>query len=195
MDYKNYNDYELVYMVRENDDDSKDILLKKYNPVIISIAQEFYERYKNYGYEYDDFYQEAMISFQKAIITYNDNKDSILYTFVNVCIRRNLQSFCRNISSNRKSFLSSCVDIDDYDISDIKSNLNDNFDYLELAKICNKVIFELPSDVSAILELKLNGFTFNEIATLLDIPRSTAEFKSRCGRRLLKRYLRKYYCK
>lgn len=196
MDYKKYNDYELVYMVRENDDDSKSILFRKYEPVIISIAKEFYERYKNFGYDYEDFYQEALISFQRAIVSYNENKDSLFYTFINVCLRRNLQSFCRNISTNKKNILmSSYIDITDYDIPDEKSNIDITFDYIEFSKIFKKTIYDLPSDVAAIMELKLNGFSYREIETLLDIPSSTAEFKSRKARKLLRRNLHKYYCK
>ena len=61
MDYKKYNDYELIYMVRENSTDSKDILREKYQPVLKSIAKEFYKSFKYYGYEYEDFLQEAEI--------------------------------------------------------------------------------------------------------------------------------------
>ena len=71
MNYKNYNDYELIYMVREKDDYSEDILLKKYLPVIKSISSEYYLKYKNYCCEYDDFLQEAMIGFQKALVSYD----------------------------------------------------------------------------------------------------------------------------
>ena len=39
MDYKDYNDYELIYMVRENDDSSYDILFQKYIPIIKRMEQ------------------------------------------------------------------------------------------------------------------------------------------------------------
>ena len=46
MDYKKYNDYELISMVCENDEDSYYSLFSKYEPIIKSIAQEFaYLRY------------------------------------------------------------------------------------------------------------------------------------------------------
>ena len=47
MKYKNYNDYELIYMVKENDDFSYDALYKKYMPIIKSIAYDFYIKYKS----------------------------------------------------------------------------------------------------------------------------------------------------
>ena len=196
MNYKNYNDYELIYMVRENDDDSKDILFKKYDPIIRNIVNEYYNNFSIYGYAYDDFYQEALVSFQRAILVYDENKDSLLYSFIILCVRRNLQSFCRNISTNKSNlFITNSVDIDDCSIEDVSSEISNHIDYLEFQSICKKVIYNLPSLSSAILELKLNGFTYREIGILLDIPSSSVEFRSRRGRNILRKNLKRYYCK
>ena len=40
MDYKNINDYEQLYLIRENDDEAKDTVFHKYKPIIISIASK-----------------------------------------------------------------------------------------------------------------------------------------------------------
>ena len=196
MNYKNYNDYELIYMVRENDDYSKDILYKKYEPLIKKLASEYYNNFSNYGYTYDDFYQEALISFQRSLSLYDENQDSLLYSFVNLCIRRNLQSFCRNISNNKSNlFITNSIDIDNCSIKDVSSEISNHIDYLEFQSICKKVIYDLPILSSAILELRLNGFTYREIGVLLDIPSSSVEFRSRKGRNLLRKLLKRYYCK
>ena len=62
MNYKKYNDYELIYMVRENDDISKNVLFDKYLPVIKNMANNYYTKLKGYNCDYDDFFQEAMIA-------------------------------------------------------------------------------------------------------------------------------------
>ena len=196
MDYKKYNDYELVYMVRENDDESKSILFEKYDPIIRKIASNFYTNFKGYGSDYEDFYQEALIAFQHALVTYDDSKDSLFYTFSTFCIKRSLQSYCRNISSNKVSgLISNFVDIDCYEIEDKNSSIEKNIDYENYKNICKKVIYDLPSESSAIIELRLNGFTYREIGTLLDIPNSSVEFKSRKRRILLKKKLHSYFFK
>ena len=41
--YKEYNDYELLYYISEKNEDASDILLKKYDPLIISIAKKLYK--------------------------------------------------------------------------------------------------------------------------------------------------------
>lgn len=93
MNYKSLNDYELIYMVRESDDSSRDILYEKYMPIISSVSSDYYLKYKDFGCDYDDFLQEAMIGFQKALVSYDENRDNLFYTFVIVCIHRRLLSF------------------------------------------------------------------------------------------------------
>ena len=77
MNYKNYNDYELIYSVREKDDFAFDIIFEKYQPIIHKIAGDYFKSYSNYGYDYQDFVQEGNIAFQKALIYYDENKNSI----------------------------------------------------------------------------------------------------------------------
>ena len=133
MDYKIYNDYELVSMVQENNDDYSDVLYYKYYPIIYSISKEFYTHYCNYGWDYDDFVQEALLSFQKAINTYDETKNILFYTYMNLCIRRGLTSFCRNISCNSKNTPSyNLLDIDDFQLSDVGSDLYNLFERQEL---------------------------------------------------------------
>ena len=55
-----------------------------------------------------------------------------------------------------------------------------------------KYLFSLPMEVSTIMELKLNGFNYREIGTLLDIPFTSVEFKTRRARKELKKILLKY---
>ncbi len=195
MNYKQYNDYELVYMVRENDDYSRSILYNKYLPLLKKISYEFYSVYKKYGCDYDDFLQEAMMAFERALIKYDDKQETLLYTFVNVCVRRSLITFCRNISNDKNNLpMDSFIDISDASVSD-KVNVEEIFETQELEKLCKKVILDLPVENSTVFELKINGFSYREIGILLDIPSSTAEFKNRKAKSYFKKILSKYYCK
>ena len=194
MDYKNYNDYELIYMVRENDDNCRDILFCKYQPIIHNIANDYYIRFSKYGYDYDDFIQEANIAFQKALLYYDENKDTIFYSFVILCVKRSLLTFCRRISNSNKNVSTEDVyEVNDELLKDTKSDLNGFIESTEVERIYHNVILDLPIDLSSIFELKMNGFTFNEIGILLDIPSSTAEYKNRFARRKLRRHLHQYY--
>lgn len=198
MDYKKYNDYELVYMVRENDEYSNKLLFEKYVPIILSITNRYYKQYNGLGYDYEDFYQEALAAFYKAISNYDESKETLFYSFVVLCINRSLMSFCRKLAHERKNYFNVInIDIDDldYEIKDVKNDINNILSFNEIEKVIKEVLFTISIEISSILELKLNGFTYKEISKLLDIPVSSVEFRCRKGKVLLRKRMSEYYCK
>lgn len=179
MKYKNYNDYELIYMVRENDNFCYDELFNKYQPVIKSIAYDFYTKYKNYGYDLDDFNQEANLAFHKSVNGFDESKNILFYTFCTLCIRRTLMSFCRRISNNKKNIsVTNLLSIDEYDMFGF-SNVDDYNRYSINAEIVKKTMLDLNFEDSCIFELVYNGFSYYEISLLLDLSVRHIQFKSR----------------
>jgi len=176
MNYKNYNDYELIYMVRENDDYSYDILFNKYLPIIKNIAKQYYKSYNSYGYDLDDFEQECYIGFQKAIINYNDSKNAIFYTFATLCIERHIISFCTKISNSKKNISNIYLEsIEKVNISDNLDILNDYCIYNSNIKEIWNIIYNKNIDYISVFELRWNHFEFSEIGKLLDIPKRRAQ--------------------
>lgn len=195
MDYKKYNDNELIYMVQENDESSTDILIRKYRPIIFKLSNEYYKKYTGRIYDFDDFYQEALFSFYKAIHTYNSSKSVLFYTYVVMCIKRALSSFGRVVFSNKNR--DDGIDINEleYCIEDTVENPIIRDSYNGLQNVVRNVIFSLPIESGSILELRINGFTYKEIGILLDIPMSSVEFKTRRARVMLRNKVKEYYCK
>ena len=68
-----YADYELVYMIREKDDNSYDYLLRKYMPIVKRMAVDYYRCYSMYGYDLEDFIQEGLLGFQNAVNSFNED--------------------------------------------------------------------------------------------------------------------------
>ena len=197
MDYRNYNDYELIYMIRENDDDSSNILLEKYRPIIISLVNKHYQKNINNSYDFEDYYQEAILAFYKAIDDYDSTKEVLFYTFVSVCIERSLISFSRRISSTKENIYNNYIPIDyiSYLIEDKEKNIEDINRFKEIEEIYKDIIYNSTLEIGSILELKYNGFGYREISNLLDIPISSIEFKIRKVKRILKFKLTQYNCK
>lgn len=182
MNYKNYNDYELIYMIRESDDDSYYVLFNKYLPIIKSIAYSYYKSYNTFGYELDDFIQEAYISFQRSVSKYNTDKNVLFYTFVIMCIHRSLLSFCEKISNNNKNISSLYLDsIDNIALADGLNSLDDYFVYLSTIKEMWNVVYKRSIEYISVFELRWNHFSFSEISELLDLPiRKTHSIYRRC---------------
>lgn len=195
MNYKR-NDYELIYMVRENDENSRDILFEKYLPIIKSLASEYYQKYDSYGYDYEDFVQEALVAFQKSLVSFDEAKDTLFYTFTVVCIRRSLLSFCRNITNSKKNISNNnLLSVDEYEnvIEDVDSNISSITDILEVNKMVKEMIFDMSFENSCIFELRYNGFSYREIGILLDLPVSSVEFKNRAAKRKYENLIKKYF--
>ena len=192
----NLNDYELIYNVRENDDYSKDLLYQKYYPVIHNIANYFYQQNKYFGYDFEDFLQEANLAFYNALVNFNEKEDTLFYTFVSLCIKRKLLSFCKRITNRNKNYSSKdCISLDDIELEDKKSNVNSLFNDLEVENLVKEFLYSLSFDKACIFELKYNGFSYKEISKLLDIPVSSLEFKNRSSVKKIRRIINKYYSK
>ncbi|MBR2828618.1 MAG: sigma-70 family RNA polymerase sigma factor [Bacilli bacterium] len=190
MKYNNYNDYELIYMVRENDDNSSDILYQKYYPIIHNLANSFYQLNKYYGYDFEDFLQEANLAFYKALSSYNEKEDTLFYTFVVICIRRKLLSFSKKIANKKNNYSSlDCISIEEVELEDVQSNFDMLIEKNEIDNIIHDFLYSLPFDSACIFELKMNGYTYREMSILLDAPISSLEFKHRTSNEKLKKLL------
>lgn len=176
MKYKNYNDYELIYMVREKDEFSYNKLFEKYRPIIKRISFDYFKRFSNYGFDIDDFYQEAYLAFHRSIISFDEEKDILFYTFCIMCIRRSLSSFCNKITNKKNSINNNIISIDEKE--DIgSSNIDSYNEYEESINILRRLILSLDFEDSCILEMRYNGFSCSEIATLLDMSIRHVYFK------------------
>jgi len=177
MNYKKYNDYELIYMVREHDDDSYGTLFQKYLPIIRKIACDYFKKFSSYGYDLDDFVQEGYLGFQGALLSFDENKDILFYTFATMCIHRKVLSFCKRISSEQKNIRNTyLVDCDEVPILDPFPGMDDIFMNRELFSCIWDVVYSFSFEYSCVFELRMNHFQYSEISLLLDIPVRRAEF-------------------
>ena len=201
MDYREYNDYELVYQVRENDEIAYDLLLKKYSKLIYKLAGEYYCKTKYLGLDFDDIYQEGMMGVIMALNDYNSN-DTLLYTYVLVCARREIERLIKTAGRQKHVFLNEAVSInslapekDDVYIEELlpsKYNLEDEFYGDELYRNINSIKYDLPFLDANILELKINSFSIKEIATLLDLSYKVVNNHLHKIRRIIKDKILKY---
>ena len=178
MNYKNYNDYELISMVRENDEFSYYSLFEKYKPIVKNISKEFYDRYSDYGYDYDDFIQEGYVGCQNALNKYDSSKGALFYTFVELCIRRRLLSFTKNITVPKRNISNKYfVSLDDLDVRDNSVSLNDELDYEDTMNTIKDVLYSLDLKYTAPFELKMNNFSLKEISILLEVSINSVSYR------------------
>src|SRR5574344_253362 len=126
--YNNLNDYEQLYLISENDDYAKELIFKKYKPIVISIANKYYSYMKG-RYDIEDFIQEGYIGLNRAINSFSEDKDALFYTFSIVCIERQIQSYFRKICALKNFHFNNSYSLDiDIDGSLISNSLAEEND-------------------------------------------------------------------
>lgn len=187
MMYREENDYELLYLVSENNEEAKEIFFQKYKPFIVNKANHLYPYIKNKGYDLNDLIQEGMVGLSNAINDFNEQKNVKFISFANICIERQMLTFIRNITRQKHKLLNDSLSIDsDTDnrgiplkdaISDDKNtNPEDSFiSELEEKDLLDKVRTLLSDKEYEVFELRLYGFTYQEMAMLLGATEKSIE--------------------
>ena len=179
--YKNENDYELLYLISENNEEAKEMFFEKYKPFIVTKANYLYPQIKNKGYDISDLIQEGMIGLSRAINDYKEQKNIKFSSFANVCIERQMLTFIRDITRQKHKLLNDSLSIDsdtdnrgvplkDSISDDRNSNPEDSFIRdVEEKNLFDRVRSILSDREYEVFELRLNGFTYQEISMLLNV--------------------------
>lgn len=175
MNYRDYNDYELLEFVAEGNEDANNIIIEKYDPLISNIASKMIKYCNNTGIDYNDLKQEGFIGLNYALNHFSEEKNTMFYTFVKKCVERKILSAV--IASNRlkHKLLNESISIDNDDnILDktLKDELNNPeliIENLELEEnLINTVKKRLTNFEEQVFELMLSDFNYKEIAEILE---------------------------
>ena len=155
MEYKDVNDFEVLYMIKEKDDYYQELMYKKYSPIIKNIASKYLNCVKNRGADYDDLVQEGYIGLSNAINTYRD-EESLFYTYATICIERQINRFCRSLSTKKQEVLNNALSddmllfmkVDSYDFGNPEAFSLYNFTKEEFIRIKNKFDIEYSSVIA-----------------------------------------------
>ena len=164
-----YNDFELVYMISENEE-ALDYMIKKYDPLFKKLSYSFAKKYKNKGVDPEDIIQHCRIILCYAIDNYDVDRDIMFYTYLLGCLKKSISKYLRDYDlkpeycsyENFPEFKSSFDVFDNYINYEFEGdiiNFKNSLDFLD----------------SNIFELRYNGFTYIEIASLLDITKKKVD--------------------
>ena len=177
MNIMDYNDYELLSLAKEKDENAINILYKKYEPLITNKAKKIYQYLKNKGVEEADLIQEGMIGFDEAIRDYDEANDVLFYTFASLCIDRQMNTVIKKMNRDKNKFLNEAISLD-YAEDDENSLLN----YISLDKSPEDLVISdensknledrirnsLTELEETVFLLKLQDFNYHEISDILD---------------------------
>lgn len=171
--YRNFNDYEIIYMISENNSDNFKILYEKYQPLIHKIVSEYKDTFKKYGYDIDDLMQLGYIALYKSSNYYSEYKPSRFITYLKTIIRNTLLNEIKNNSTNKRIVLNNAISYDKQDNNDYSylDLIKDEKDYFSYEEEKRKFIYfknTLDYITAGIFEMFYNGYTINEISTMFN---------------------------
>lgn len=193
MNYKEFNDYELLDQIHSCSEDANEILLYKYRPLIVSIAKK-YIKYSHGGVDLNDLIQEGLLGLNDAINSFRDEKNANFGTYAKICVQRKIANLIKSTMSYKNKILNDYIPIDndedepiDYFLADNSKNpINMVEDYDFQNRLLDNLNEKLSDIEKEVFELKLSGFSYKEIANLLEkdsksidncIQRIKAKFK------------------
>ena len=174
-------------MVEENDERAEQILIKKYEPIINSIIKKYRHMITKLGLDESDLYQEGLLGLMRAIKYYDKDKCVLFYTYATICIDSMIKTSIRRASTQKNEILNSSFSLDS--LLDEESGL-DYYDLIqdnsanpestianeqEQSAEVNALKKNLTEFESSVLDLKLIGFTNEEIALILSKEKKSIE--------------------
>ena len=166
-----YNDFELVSLIRENNEEAREILYNKYKPIIVKKSTDQIYKLGSYVMEINDLIQEGYIGLDNAINCFNEKENTSFYTFALLCIDRQIITCIKKNTNNKAMVLNDAINLDDgkeYLFRD-NTDIEGSFINKEDAKEFINLICDSLSDIEKkVFSLKLEGYDIGEIANLLN---------------------------
>ena len=166
-----YNDFELVSLIRENNEEAREILYNKYKPIIVKKSTDQIYKLCSYCMEINDLIQEGYIGLDNAINCFNEKENTSSYTFALLCIDRQIITCIKKNTNNKAMVLNDAINLDDgkeYLFRD-NTDIEGSFINKEDAKEFINLICDSLSDIEKkVFSLKLEGYDIGEIANLLN---------------------------
>ena len=182
MEYKDYNDNELISYIAEGNEDANNLLIEKYKPLITKTASKMLPYCRSNGLELSDLVQEGMIGLNHAIAKYKEQGTILFYTYAKTCIERKIISVVLTSNRNKNRALNESVSYDDDETKLLKvlrdSNPSPEEVILDLEfekNLIDKVKTELTDFENQVFQLLIAGFEHQEIADLLDKDKKSIE--------------------
>ena len=178
MGFDKYTDEELVELSRNGNSLAEEYLLEKYKNLVRGRARSYF---LNGGTD-EDLIQEGMIGLFKAIRDYSSDKETLFSTFAELCVTRQIITAVKKSTRQKHTPLNNYVSlnkaVDDespektfMDVLLVSEENDPEFMFInqEDKKSAYEVIEgDLSKLEKSVLEMYLEGLSYNEIAEKLD---------------------------
>lgn len=179
--HRDLNDFELLYLIKNNCMHSILVMLEKYNPLVWKNVFKYSNQYTPKGVEQDDLYQEGRIALFASIYAYKNFIHVPFYAFTNLCINRKMGGYLRKFNSETSKLFYNALSLDMTVTEDqnlylhemVADDVNEMSAFVRYAKNLNSLAIEekdLNDFEKIVLILRVYGYSYNEISRLLYCP-------------------------
>lgn len=171
------NDYELIYLAQEQNEDALEILYRKYENLINFLIHKKINLISQNYIDIADFYSVVLPAFSDSIKYFDANRNASFATFLSVVINNRINSCLKKYFSQKEQFFNSTLSLDlDYEdytildcIIDYKLdpwyNISDHENTIELLKKIKRVLSNFEYEIYTLL---VQGFNYQQIARMLN---------------------------
>ena len=161
------NDYELLYLSKEDIERVVEVLYRKYKGVIYSKVL----KYNPSKMIMDEYLNEAIYALYEAVEKYQDKYK--FSTYLNNCIDNKLLNYRKTSERNKHKLLNNALSIEDNDIQLCLDNNDYNpeklvLEELEYIELKEKILSKLNWKEELIFTLKEQNYTNKEISEITD---------------------------
>lgn len=175
MNYKDFNDYELLDHIHSCNEDANEIMIYKYRPLTVNLAKKLI-KYCNGGIDLNDLIQEGLVGLNEAVNSFREDKETNFGTYAKLCIERRMYSLVKSTRTYKNKILNESISLEDEEETNIDRFLIDNSnnpsDMVEENDYQENILIELNNQLTdlekQVFELKKNDFNYKEIAEILD---------------------------
>ena len=170
------NEYELIYLAQEQNEDAREYLYNQYQPIIDIILAKNKYKIKKLNIDPKEIYNIALLALDDAIDYYNADLKASVSTQATVIVRNRVNNYLREYRSNKNNYLNNTLSLEDEYIDfilidffinyqkDTLTNLKKRENYQELL---NKIKNNLSSFEYEVYILYIDGLNYQQIAKIL----------------------------
>ena len=168
-----HDDNELCRLCRAGDESAFRVIASRYYLMLKKYASRFAVN----GIDSDDLFQEGLIALHNAAMTYDENADAAFRTYAGVCVRNRMISAVRHHQTMKKRNVDAGSIEDEHEIPSAPETdpLNAVIMSESLKAFYEFLRNKLSSSESRVLDLYLEGLSYDDIAQRLGITRKSCD--------------------
>ena len=167
----NTNEYELVFLAQEGNEDAINLIYQKYKPIVVKKSRNAIVFASHHGIDINDIMQEAYIGLDEAIRDFSQDTEATFYTFASLCIDRQIYNYLRKMTGGKDRVLNEAIAINESlektidDGTDIESYMMGKDTNKQMADEIRKMLTDFEKKA---FDLRIQGYSFEEIAKVLN---------------------------